>query len=159
MTESHGQRSQLEQGWDSSGVRTPLPSKAQALPCTPPERQHRSSGNSSRLGALVNPMRGLPRQDEVRIAKYWRFPRERSDQLPRIGFTRDVSLLGMCLGVDHAEPVGVLLRVDLRSLDGESMGASIARVAWCKDACNGRQWLGLDLLCDIGRLGREANLV
>ena len=121
-------------------------------------RSQRSSPNTSKLGALVNPMRCLPRQDEVRIAKYSRFPRESADQLPRIGFTRDMSSLGMCLGVDHAEPIGALLRVDLRTLDGESMGASVARVVWSKDTHDGRQWLGLDLLCDIGRADPDANL-
>jgi len=110
---------------------------------------NRASADRSKLGEIVGPTRCLPRQDEVRIARYSRFPRESSDELPRIGFTRDVSALGMCLGVDHAEPIGVLLRIELRSLDGESMGASIARVVWCKDARDGRQWLGLDLLCDI----------
>ena len=125
------------------------------------ERQRRlkcSATSSSKLVALVSPMRCLPRQAEVRIAKYSRFPRESADQLPRIGFTRDVSGLGMCLGVDHSEPIGALLRVELRTLDGESMGASIARVVWCKGARDDRQWLGLDLLCDIDKPEPETNL-
>lgn len=88
-----------------------------------------------------------PRSDEVRCAQYTPFPRARANQTPRRGFTRDVSPLGMCLGVDLPERIGALLRVEVQSLDGRSIGATVARVAWCKAARDGRYWLGLDLLC------------
>jgi len=109
----------------------------------------------SRPSELRTPVRCARRRDEVRIAEYSPFPRENASQQPRIGFTRDVSALGMCLGVDHPETVGGLLRVDLRTLDGESMGASVARVVWCNSSHDRRHWLGLDLLCEIDRSKHE----
>jgi hypothetical protein len=102
-------------------------------------------------------MRREERKDEVRIAEYAPFPRRTADQHPRLGFTRDVSPLGMCIGVDQPEEIGSLLRVDVHRLDGGSMGASIARVVWSAAARDGRHWLGLDLLCrtDGGQLETE----
>ncbi len=108
--------------------------------------------NSSGMPAVLVPVRRGPRSEEIRIAEYTPFPREKACDQARLGFTRDVSALGMCLGVDHREPVGSLLRVDLRGLNGESIGASIARVVWCSDARDGRHWLGLDLLCETDNL-------
>ena len=97
---------------------------------------------------FLTPDRREERADEVRIAEYTQFPRVNSGQRPRLGFTRDVSQLGMCMGVDEREQVGSLLRVDVRRLDGRSLGASVARVVWCTAARDGRYWLGLDLLCE-----------
>ena len=71
-----------------------------------------------------------------------------ANQTPRRGFSRDVSPLGMCLGVDVPERIGALLRVELRQLDGQSIGATIGRVVWCKPTRDGRHWIGLDLLCE-----------
>ena len=106
-------------------------------------RESRRSG----LDRLLTPMRREERVDEIRIAEYTPFPRKTADQHPRLGFTRDVSPLGMCIGVDQPEAIGSLLRVDVHRLDGGSMGASVARVVWCAAARDGRHWLGLDLLC------------
>ena len=104
------------------------------------------------LKSAPTPIRRELRCDEIRIAQYTPFPRESASQHPRVGFTRDVSGLGMCLGVDQPEPLGALLKIDVQSLDGESMGASIARVVWCTGSRDGRHWMGLDLLCEtIGK--------
>jgi hypothetical protein len=100
------------------------------------------------LTALFTPVRREQRIDEVRSAEYTPFPRTRADQTPRRGFSRDVSPLGMCLGVDAAEPVGTLLRIEVKRLDGQSIGATIGRVVWCKPTRDGRYWIGLDLLCE-----------
>jgi hypothetical protein len=100
------------------------------------------------LTALFTPVRREQRIDEVRSAEYTPFPRTRADQAPRRGFSRDVSPLGMCLGVDAAEPVGTLLRIEVKRLDGQSIGATIGRVVWCKPTRDGRYWIGLDLLCE-----------
>lgn len=100
--------------------------------------------------AVLTPVRRGPRKDEVRIAEYAPFPRSSAEHQPRIGFTRDVSALGMCLGVDAPEEVGALLRVDVKRLDGRSIGASVGRVVWCAPVQNGRFWLGLDLMCEPG---------
>jgi hypothetical protein len=102
----------------------------------------------SEVNALFSPVRREERVDEVRSAEYTPFPRTRANQTPRRGFTRDVSPLGMCLGVDVPEDVGALLRFEIRKLDGQSIGATIGRVAWCKPTREGRYWIGLDLLCE-----------
>ena len=100
------------------------------------------------LTALFTPVRREQRIDEVRSAEYTPFPRTRADQTPRRGFSRDVSPLGMCLGVDVQEPIGALLRIEVKRLDGQSIGATIGRVVWCKPTRDGRYWIGLDLLCE-----------
>ena len=100
------------------------------------------------INALFNPVRRETRREELRTAEYTPFPRIRAGQRPRLGFTRDVSALGMCLGVDVPENVGSLIRVEVRRLDGRSMGATIARVTWCSATRDDRYWLGLDLLCE-----------
>lgn len=105
--------------------------------------------SAQRLAGSFEPRRREPRINQVRSAEYTPFPRVSSDQQPRLGFTRDVSSLGMCLGVDSPEPVGSLLRVEVRHIDGEPMGATVARVAWCSPAHGDRYWLGLDLLCEV----------
>ena len=76
------------------------------------------------INALFNPVRRETRREELRTAEYTPFPRIRAGQRPRLGFTRDVSALGMCLGVDVPEHVGSLIRVEVRRLDGRSMGAT-----------------------------------
>jgi hypothetical protein len=102
-----------------------------------------------RLAPAFSTIRREHRTNEVRSAEYTPFPRVSSDQNPRLGFTRDMSALGMCLGVDRPEPVGSLLRVEVRRIDGASMGATVGRVVWCSSAHAGRFWLGLDLMCEI----------
>ena len=102
------------------------------------------------LAAVLSPVRREARVDEVRVVEYTPFPRVHGSQRPRIGFTRDVSSLGMCVGVDEPEPLYTLLRVDVRQTTGQSIGASIGRVVWCSETRDGRFWLGLDLLCEAG---------
>jgi len=100
------------------------------------------------VNALFAPTRREARVDAVRSAEYTPFPRTRASQTPRRGFTRDASPLGMCLGVDVPEQIGALLRIEVRELDGQSIGATIGRVVWCKPTRDGRFWIGLDLLCE-----------
>jgi hypothetical protein len=102
----------------------------------------------SELTAHFTPIRRETRVDEVRSAEYTPFPRTGAGQTPRRGFTRDVSPLGMCLGVDAPEQIGALLRVEVRKLAGQSIGATIGRVVWSKPTRDGRYWIGLDLLCE-----------
>jgi hypothetical protein len=92
--------------------------------------------------------RSEPREENLRIVEYSRFPRSSPGQRPRIGFTRDVSQTGMCLGVDDAVPIGSLLRVTVRSLEGRAARPSIHRVVWCSAERDGRYWLGLELLSE-----------
>ena len=102
----------------------------------------------SEVNVRFTPIRRETRVDEVRSAEYTPFPRIRANQTPRRGFTRDVSPLGMCLGVDAPERIGALLRIEVRKLDGQSIGATIGRVVWCQPPRDGRHWIGLDLLCE-----------
>ncbi|HEX9814406.1 MAG TPA: hypothetical protein VGB31_05615 [Myxococcota bacterium] len=102
------------------------------------------------VAALFTPIRREQRSDEIRSAEYTPFPRARASQTPRRGFSRDVSPLGMCLGVDVPERIGALLRIEVQRLDGQSIGATIGRVVWCKATRDGRYWIGLDLLCELG---------
>lgn len=113
-----------------------------------PNREEDASAAEVEINALFNPVRREKRAEEVRSAEYTPFPRIRANQRPRLGFTRDVSPLGMCLGVDVPENVGSLFRIEVRQIDGQSIGATIGRVVWCEATRDGRYWLGLDLLCD-----------
>ena len=91
-------------------------------------------------------IRKEPREETLRIVEYARFPRLSAHQRPRLGFTRDISRSGLCVGVDEAEDVGSLLRLAVRCLDGKTATASIQRVVWCGAERDGRYWLGLELL-------------
>jgi hypothetical protein len=102
----------------------------------------------SEVNAPFTPIRREVRVDAIRSAEYTPFPRTSASQTPRRAFTRDASPLGMCLGVDVPERIGALLRVDVRELDGQSIGATIGRVVWCTATRDGRYWIGLDLLCE-----------
>jgi len=91
-----------------------------------------------------SPFRSEPRRDEVRIVEYTPFPRTAASHPPRIGFTRDVSESGMCVGSDHPEAVGSLLRIVLRGTDGRPERPRVERVVWCQPARDGRHWIGLE---------------
>jgi hypothetical protein len=86
------------------------------------------------------------RHPVVRDVEYCRFPRVCADQRPRIGFTRDLSASGLCLRVDVSEPVGSLLRVVVRGIDGAPRREAIARVAWTGPGLDGGHWMGLTLV-------------
>jgi len=90
-----------------------------------------------------------PRRDVVRHVDYCRFPRVCADQRSRVGFTRDVSANGLCLRTDCPEPLGSLLRVTLRGIDGAPTHEAIARVAWSRPTVDGSHWLGLALLAAV----------
>ena len=91
-----------------------------------------------------SPFRSERRRDEVCIVEYTPFPRVAASQPPRIGFTRDVSESGMCLGSDHPEAVGSLLRIVVRGVDGRPERPRVERVVWCQPARDGRHWIGLE---------------
>ncbi len=119
-----------------------------ALPKSAPNLA-KNAGTETEAMTLLRPVRRESRRDEVRKVEYTPFPRVHGDQLTRQGFTRDVSPLGMCLVGESPESIGSLFRVDVRRLDGQSMGAAIARVVWRMAIGDGRCWMGLDLLCEI----------
>jgi hypothetical protein len=90
------------------------------------------------------------REEVVRHVEYYPYPRARSDQCLRIGFTRDLSPSGMCVRVDTSERVGSLLRVTLREVDGRPTLESIARIVWSTPSIDGGLWIGLALV-EAGR--------
>ena len=94
------------------------------------------------------PIRRESRTDTVRNVEYTRFPRVGPDRGTRVGFTRDLSATGMCIGTDEPESVGSLLRVAIRDLDGRPSPPCIERVVWCSRARDGRHWVGLERLTD-----------
>ncbi len=87
-----------------------------------------------------------PREDRIKAVQYCRFPRVCADQRFRIAFTRDVSPSGLCVRVDEPEPIGALLRVIPRGVDGEPETERIGRVAWTRPTADGGRWLGIALL-------------
>ncbi len=95
-----------------------------------------------------DPTRREPREQVLRIADYARFPRTAPDPSPGLGFTRDLSDAGICLGVDDAESIGSLLCVAIRGLDGRVGPRAIHRVVWCSAERDGRYWLGLERISD-----------
>jgi hypothetical protein len=82
----------------------------------------------------------------VQLVEFAPFPRSRADQQRRVGFTRDVSNAGMCLAVAHGEPVGSLLHVTVRCVDGRPTLDSLARVVWLRSLENGDCLMGLQVL-------------
>ena len=100
----------------------------------------------SDIASAAKGTRREPRQEVVRHVDYCPFPRSRSDQSLRLGFTRDLSPSGMCIRVDTPERVGSLLRVTLREVDGQPRLESIARIAWSSPTIDGAHWVGLSLL-------------
>ena len=100
----------------------------------------------SGIASAAKGTRREPRQEVVRHVDYCPFPRARSDQSLRLGFTRDLSPSGMCIRVDTPERVGSLLRVTLREVDGQPRLESIARIAWSSPTIDGAHWVGLSLL-------------
>jgi len=84
----------------------------------------------------------------VRIVEY--APISSNGTPSRIGFTRDLSESGMCLGLDEAASVGSLLRVAVRDLAGTPREESVARVVWCRPDTDFRIWHGLSLLPNAG---------
>jgi hypothetical protein len=91
-------------------------------------------------------LRREPREDTIRIVEYAAYPRRDAGARARLGFTRDLSASGLCLGVDSPERVGALLRVTLRDVDGSPYRTAIQRVVWCSAERDGRYWLGLEQL-------------
>ena len=115
---------------------------------TVPPRQLAVAGRSIEPGEAAA-RRSHPRDENVRIVEYTPFPRLAPDPHPQVGFTRDLSEGGMCIGVDHPEPVGALLRVTLLEVDGCPGRPCVDRVVWCSQALDGRHWLGLEQLTRI----------
>ncbi len=98
-------------------------------------------------------VRGETREETVRIVEYAGFPRVAPQQQLRVGFTRDISDSGMCLGVDWNESIGSLLRLCIRGIDGRDAEDCAGRVVWTRAERDGRFWLGIELLAKVSASG------
>ena len=114
---------------------------------TEPRRERSSAPVQLSLFELEPGLRRADgREDTVQLVHYCRFPRVRSDQSLRAAFTKNVSAEGLCVHVDASEPVGALLRLIPRGVDGEPEAECIGRVAWTRPSADGGTWLGIALL-------------
>ena len=100
-----------------------------------------AAGNQPISQQLPTRVRREKREDIIRVVEYSRFPRVAQQQRLRVGFTRDLSKSGMCLGIDEAERVGSLLRLCTRDVEGRPGEARVGRVVWISAARDGR-WRG-----------------
>jgi hypothetical protein len=82
----------------------------------------------------------------MRLVEYTPFPRVRRDQRWRHGFTLDLSSRGLCLRTEEVAPIGSLLRVIVRSVDGRPSLDAVARVAWATHGLGGAPRLGLEIM-------------
>ncbi len=104
-----------------------------------------SSGTEAEPTELPK-LRREERLDVVRRVDYAPYPRARTSQGERVGFTRDLSSSGMCLRIDASEPVGSLLRLSQNEIDGSTTRESIARVVWSAPTVDGGCWVGLAVI-------------
>jgi len=94
----------------------------------------------------------------VRLVEFAPFPRARREERWHVGFTLDLSTQGACLRATETEPVGSLLRVIVRGVDGRPTLDSIARVVWSANGRFGEVRMGLALLASRSRRpGRVAS--
>ena len=120
-----------------------------AIQTARPQSHTEGEGLEAAAPAEVTDLARLRREerlDVVRRVHYAPYPRARTAQSERVGFTRDLSASGMCLRIDAAEPVGSLLRLTQSEIDGRPARESIARVAWCSPTVDGGCWVGLALI-------------
>lgn len=98
--------------------------------------------------ATASGVRRESRTETVRVVEYTRFPRFSPDLMPNLGFTRDLSTSGLCIGADRGEDVGTLLRLCVRDVTGRSAEPIVARVVWSRPTRDERHWIGLALLAN-----------
>jgi len=103
----------------------------------------------------VDRIRREEREETIRIVEYSGFPRIAPQQQLRVGFTRDLSDSGMCLGVDRCEAVGSLLRLCIRDIDGRPADARVGRVVWTSAELDRRFWLGLQILSKTSNVAAD----
>jgi hypothetical protein len=82
----------------------------------------------------------------VRLVEFAPFPRVRRSERWNVGFTLDLSSRGACLRTKEAAPIGSLLRVIVRGVDGRPTLDSIARVIWSARGRYGEVRMGLSML-------------
>ena len=91
------------------------------------------------------------REQVVRHVEYCRFPRRLGGLRLHVGFTCDVSHSGLRVRTSGNEPVGTLLRIVVRCVEGELEREVIARVVWTRPTGDGRCWMGLAVVAECER--------
>lgn len=105
--------------------------------------------NESTLGWQA--ARKARRVATVRLVEFAPFPRERRDERWGLGFTLDLSSQGACLRTKETAPVGSLLRVIVRGVDGRPTLDSIARVVWHERGRFGEVRMGVSMVASRAR--------
>jgi hypothetical protein len=103
----------------------------------------------STLGSRA--VRKARRVATVRLVEFAPFPRVRRDERWDVGFTLDLSSQGACLRAKETAPIGSLLRVIVRGVDGRPTLDSIARVVWSAPGRFGEVRMGLSTLATRSR--------
>jgi len=91
----------------------------------------------------------------VRLVEFAPFPRARREERWHVGFTLDLSSKGACLRAKETEPVGSLLHVIVRGVDGRPTLDSIARIVWSANGRFGEVRMGLSMLATRSRRPRR----
>jgi hypothetical protein len=115
--------------------------------------------NGWQLPSTTSPYHRARREERVSLVRhveYTPFPRVAAHQRGRLAFTRDVSASGLCLRADAAEPVGSLLRVAVRGVDGRTARVAVARVVWTRPTADGAHWVGLSIVEECARRAMRA---
>lgn len=86
------------------------------------------------------------RQEAMRQIDYAPFPRTNCKRGPQGGLSLNESETGLCIAISRPEPVGSLLRVMIRGVDGRKVRDVVTRVVWCDRSDDGRYRAGLALL-------------
>jgi hypothetical protein len=82
----------------------------------------------------------------MRLVEYAPFPRVHRDQQWRHGFTLDLSPRGLCVRAKVVAPIGSLLRIIVRSVDGRPSLDAVARVAWVARNPGAQPRMGLEIV-------------
>lgn len=96
-------------------------------------------------------VRKVRRDATMRLVEYAPFPRVHRDQQWRHGFTLDLSPRGLCVRAKEVAPIGSLLRIIVRSVDGRPSIDAVARVAWIARSPGGQPRMGLEIVASRDR--------
>jgi hypothetical protein len=96
-------------------------------------------------------VRRVRRDATMRLVEYAPFPRVHRDQQWRHGFTLDLSPRGLCVRAKEVAPIGSLLRIIVRSVDGRPSLDAVARVAWVARTPGGNPRMGLEIVASRDR--------
>ena len=91
-------------------------------------------------------VRRVRRDATMRLVEFAPFPRVHRDQQWRNGFTLDLSPRGLCVRARMVAPIGSLLRIIVRSVDGRPSLDAVARVAWIARTPGSHPRMGLEIV-------------